>query len=179
MNLLISKNDLIEQCSVSINVDDKDANVAIKQAHNKLKAIFCRDFYNELLTQYEAGTLTADNTALMSYVIDYLVWEAYVSLTVVGSFSHTKSGFREHTDENSNPVDNNRIAMIKKNAEEQANLYRGEMMAFINENIDNYSTYKTSDCYTCQRTQPAFKISGAGSKDRYVPWYYRYPYNKP
>jgi len=177
MNLLVTKNDIVDNCALSENTDDRQINVAIVQAHNKLQAVLCRDFYEELKTQFLNSTLSTENTAIFPYVKNYLVWESYSSFIVVGSFNQTKAGFREHTDDNSQPVDNTRISMIKKNAEEQAQFYLGELRRFLHDNIGDYSTYQASNCYDCDPKKYSFKISGAGSKERPDPWFDQYPYN--
>jgi hypothetical protein len=174
MNLLINKNDLIEHCGLSGNTDDAKVNISIQQAHNKLQSILCRDFYNELKTEFLDGSLSTENqTFVDDYVKSFLVWEAYASFCIVGTFAQTKAGFREHTDENSSPVDNQRIDMIRNNAKEQSMFWHGEMMHFLVENIDNYATYKNSDCYDCREKKlPSFGISGAGKKKKeYYPTY--------
>jgi len=175
MNLLITKNDLIEHCGLSENTNDVKVNIAIQQAHNKLQSILCRDYYNELKTQFLAGSLTAENqTFLDDYVKFFLTWEAYASFCIVGTFAQTKAGFRQHTDENSTPVDNQRIDMIRNNAKEQSMFWHGEMMHFLMDNINDYATYKASDCYDCKEKKlPNFGISGAGKKrGEYSPTYF-------
>jgi len=168
MNLLITKNDLIENCALSENSADNKVNVAIQQAHNKLQAVLCRDFYEELRTQFLSDSLTVYNASLMSYVKMYLVWEAYSSFVVVGAFDQTKAGFRQHTDENSQVLNSGELNMLKKNAEEQALFWKGELVNYLYDNIDNYATFKGSNCY-CKKTTYNFKISGAGSKKK---WHY-------
>lgn len=166
MNLLITKNDLIEHCAMSENAPDVRVNVAIQQAHNRLQSILCREFFNELKDDFLDGSLSAKNTTFLdSYAKFYLIWEAYAAFCIVGTFAQTAAGFRQHTDDNSAPVDNQRIEMIRNNAKEQVKFWHAEMMHFLNENIDDYPTYKASNCYDCGVKLPGISISGAGKKE--------------
>lgn len=163
-SLLITKNDLITYCGIAEGSDDSRINMAITQAHNQLRALLCRDYCNYLIDHNDAGDLAGVHlTFLNEYVKFYLSWMAYSKFVILGSQAQTESGFREHTDDHSQPVTDIRLNAIKKNAEEQVLYYKGEMMYYINTNIDSFSLFKTSDCYE-KRIIKTFKISGAGRK---------------
>ena len=163
-NLLITKNNLIEHCGIASNADDASVNVAIVQAHNTLKSLICRDYYDFLISGNDAGSLTGYHLTLLNdYIEYYLTWLAYSKFILLGAQMNARAGFREHIEETSQPVTEARLNALRKNAEEQVMYYKAEMFFFINGNIAEFSLYKNSDCYDCTTKKESFKITGAGS----------------
>jgi hypothetical protein len=167
-NLLVTKNNLIEHCDLSENADDVRVNVAITQAHNQLRAVICRDYYDYLIAQYNANTLAGIHLTLANtYIEPYLSWLSYSKYCLIGSQENTKSGFREQVSENSQPVTEARLNAIRKNAEEQALFHQGEMLYYLKQNITLFTVYADSDCYKCKSMESTFKITGAGGLSYY------------
>ena len=163
-NLLVTKNDLIKLCALSGVADDARVNVCIQQAQNSLRAILCRDFFNELITEFTAGSYTGLNQTLVEdYIYPYLCWLAYEKYILIGSQDNTKAGFREHLDDNSQPVTDMRLKSLMKNAYEQAEFYKADLEKYLYDNADDFATWKASGCY-CLEPERTFKITGAGTK---------------
>jgi len=168
MNLLITKLDLIENCGISENTVDKKVNIAIQQAHNKLKRIICRELYAEILTEFENKSLSVKNQNLLEYIIPFLSWQTYSDFIFPASVDHTTAGFREHVGDNEQIVDTQRLNSIKKNAETQVEFWKGELLYYLKKNVDTYPLFKNSGCYDCGSESTSFKITGAGTKDEHI-----------
>ena len=160
-NQLITKNEIIKACALSSVADDSRVNVCIQQAMNRLRTVLCRDFFNELIVEFNAETYTGLNETLVEdYIRPYLSWLAYESYVLIGSQANTKAGFREHLDEDSQPVTDQRLKSIMKNAYEQSEFYRSLMLEYLYDNEDDFATWKASGCY-CLEPKSTFKITGA------------------
>ena len=160
-NQLITKNEIIKACALSKNADDSRVNVCIKQAMNRLRVVLCRDFFNELMTEFNTETYTGLNETLVEdYIRPYLSWLAYEIYTLIGAQANTKAGFREHLDEDSQPVTDQRLKSIMKNAYEQSEFYKSLMLEYLYDNEDDFATWKASGCY-CLEPKTTFKITGA------------------
>jgi len=55
---------LNEVCFLSLNEDDKKYQIHLEEAQEDLSDLLGAEFYEEIETQYDAGTLTTDNDAL-------------------------------------------------------------------------------------------------------------------
>ena len=163
-NQLITKNELIKICALSENADDSRVNVSIQQAQNALRALLCKDFFNELIAEFNAETYTGLNETLVeNYIRPFLSWLAYEKYCLIGSQSNTKAGFREHLDDDSQPVTDNRLKSIMKNAYEQSEFFKADLLDYMYENENSFPTWKSSGCY-CITPTSTFKITGAGTK---------------
>lgn len=161
---LITKNELIKLCALSQTADDARVNVCIQQAQNSLRAVLCRDFFNELITEFEAESYTGLNETLVEvYIRPYLSWLAYEKYVLIGSQANTKAGFREHLDDDSQPVTDQRLKSLMKNAYEQSEYHKRDMINYLYENENQFTTWKNSGCY-CMEQDITFKITGAGTK---------------
>lgn len=158
---LITKNEIIKACALSDVADDSRVNVCIQQAMNRLRAVICRDFFNELITEFNAKSYTGLNEILVKeFIRPYLSWLAYEKYVLIGSQANTKAGFREHLDDDSQPVTDQRLKSLMKNAYEQGEFYRSLMLEYLYDNEDEFLTWKASGCY-CLEPKSTFKITGA------------------
>ena len=162
-NLLITKNELIKICALTTTADDSRVNVCIQQAMNQLRPILCRDFYFELIAEFNAESYTGLNEILVeNYIRPFLSWLAYERYILLGSQSNTKSGFREHLDPDSQPITEERLKSLVKNAYQDTLFFKGLLLEYLYDNKDDFPTWKASGCY-CMETRSSFKITGAGS----------------
>ena len=160
-NQLITKNEIIKKCDLSKVADDSKVNVCIRQAMNSLRAVLCRDFFNELITEFNAETYTGLNETLVEdFIRPYLSWLAYEIYALLGQQTDTKAGFREHLDDDSQPVTDQRLKSLEKNAYGQSEFYKSLMLEYLYDNEDEFLTWKASGCY-CLEPKSTFKITGA------------------
>ncbi len=164
-NLLVTKNELIKICGIADVADDKTVNVSIQQAQNKdLRAILCIDFLNELIVEFNAESYTGLNETLVEdFIRPYLSWLAYEKFVLIGSQSNTKAGFREHLDDDSQPITEARLKSLMKNAYQNVIFYKGLLLEYLYDNETEFTTWRTSGCY-CLEPKNTFKITGIGKR---------------
>lgn len=159
-NQLITKNDIIKACALSDNADDGRINVCIGQSQNGLRVILCKDFYNQLITEFNNEAYTGLNETLVEdYIRPFLCWLAYEKYILIGSQANTKAGFREHLEDNSQPVTDQRLKSLMKNAYEQSEFYKSLLKEYLYDNENSFATWKASGCY-CIEPKRTFKITG-------------------
>lgn len=114
-----------------------------------LKPVLC-DLFDEIKTQYLAGTLTAENTALLPYIqrilAEYTMIEAIPDINII----HDSDGFKVIENPHSSVISQqalaNMIQQLNTKAETNSAQFKIELENFIYANLDDYPTYKDSDC---------------------------------
>ena len=145
MSKLITYAFLRAECDISSNIEDKVLDNPIKQAQETLRMILSEAFYAQIVSQFDAKTLSAANTALITpYLKQYIAWQAYEFWLVKANFNATRSGIRVHTDESSTIASSEDMATLLRDAKQKSAFYKGLMMTFLNNNASNYALYTTS-----------------------------------
>lgn len=169
MTHLIDENDLRNECGLAqISNDDKryKVHLHIRAAHRKLEKTICYDFYNELITQFDSNTLTAENELFLERAKPYLCWLAYSRYAATSHIFDTDAGLSTYLGEDSEIADVSAVNSVVKMAEAEAMYYEVDMLNFLVDNIIDYPTYDASDCNECNDDKDSaysFSISGAGS----------------
>tara|TARA_R110000744_G_scaffold89619_2_gene174198 strand:+ start:8452 stop:8988 length:537 start_codon:yes stop_codon:yes gene_type:complete len=104
-----------------------------------------REFYEELVIQYNTASLTAANSTLYDdYLERVLCW--FVKLEAMNEIHNnvTSSGVMTNIDDYSTKVSPAEFALMKNDVERKANLFLQDMLDFLNDSvvINNYPTYK-------------------------------------
>jgi len=141
----------------------KKLNASIEFAHRKLKAILCDELYDDMITAYNGGTPTADETALYPYCVDYLVWESYKAYLGFAQYTDTDAGVRVFTENTSIEAKPYNIQQLEGNAEQFVMVYKTELETFLLLNNTDYPTWNESSCNCHKKRRTTFGISGAGS----------------
>ena len=149
MNKLITYAYFREETDVSQNVDDKVLDNPIKRAQSTLKFLLGTAFYNEIETQFLAGTLTTANDALFDpYIKKFLAWQAYEHYATRANIYESRTGFRQFRDDNSDIASPDIMANIIREAKQWTQFYKGEMLTFIKQeqriDTSKYPLYR--DC---------------------------------
>lgn len=162
---LIPMSYLNEACFMSLNTDDKKYRMVLKMAQDYLKDVLGREFFDEIMAQYTANTLTSDNSTLYEdYIKDYLAWQTYFYYMKFANVDATPTGVRTFTDANSSIADDVKMYSLEKNILDRANFYKFNLINFINESQSNdsgkYPLYE-SKC----RGEMSFAITSISSCD--------------
>lgn len=130
-----------EICLISDNIDQKKIRTALEMAQEDLEDVLKREFYEQVKSQYEADTLTDDNTSLYDpYIKKYLAWQANFYYIGKAQFDSTATGFRNFTDENSTLISDVNLYAQEKKIRERADRHKSKMINFLNEAQANDST---------------------------------------
>ena len=106
-----------------------------------LKPFLSTDFYNEILTQVEAETLTSDNSTLLNDWIKpmlsyYIVYDSFPSIRA----NITSKGIMVNQSETSTAASNGESANLRQNYLSMAERWKKDTKEFINDVQDDDSS---------------------------------------
>lgn len=132
MTNLIPLSYLNDACFLSLNVDDKKYQMVLEISQDKLKSLLGGQFYDQIVSQYSAGTLSADNDALYEgYIKKFLAWQTYFNYVGFANNDATPTGIRKFIDANSEVLSGVEMYAFEKKINEKVNFYKGEMINFL------------------------------------------------
>ena len=162
LDKLITYAYLKEECDLPQNIQDQDLEHKIYRAQETLRMLMGDEFYQDFLTKYKANTLTEVYNQLYPYIKQYVAWQAHEFWLVKANFNATRSGIRVHSEENSVAATDTQMAMLHRDAKQQAQYYKKLLVDFMNGNYVNYPLYE-NNCRV-NLTGNSFHISAVKNK---------------
>lgn len=142
LDKLITYAYLKEECDLPQNIDDADLEKKIYRAQEMLRMLMRDEFYRDFLTNYKNGTMSAVYSALLDpYIKQFVAWQAYEFYSKQANFKPTRSGFRVHTEANSEPASDAQMGGIIKDANQTAQYYKTLMHDYLNGHSSDYPLY--------------------------------------
>lgn len=135
---------LKEEVDLPQNLPDQELEHPIYRSQEMLRMLMGDEFYKDFLSNYLGSTFSAIYTNLYAYVKKFVAWQSYEFYTVKANFKPTRSGFRVHSEENSVAASDLQMAMIIKDAKQQAQYYKTQLVDFLNGNASVYTLYDRS-----------------------------------
>jgi hypothetical protein len=156
---------LNEACFLSLNTDDKKYRMCLKMAQEYLSdKVLGSEFYEQIDSQYAAGSLSADNGILYErYLKDFLAWRTYYMYLKFSQDDSTPTGFREHTDENSSLLTDVKMYSKEKNVVAQSKVYEYRITSYI-KNERSKDSSKFPLWYDNCKPQSSFCITAIDKK---------------
>ena len=134
------------------SMDDGEIFPYITDAADKyLVPFISQAYYDELVTEYNADTVSANNSNVIEYIRKasayYGLYEAAPFINIqVGS-----GGMRQAQNDNSTPLRQWEFNMGRQSAIQKADMYLDKALAIMEATPDNYTTWKATDAYTVHR----------------------------
>jgi hypothetical protein len=169
MTDLIPLEYLNEACFLSLNLDEKKYRMCLKMAQEYLSdKILGERLYEQIETQYKAGSLSTDNGNLYEkYIKDFLAWRTYYNYLKFSQDDATPTGFRNFNDENSSLLTDVQMYSKEKNVIAQCKVYEGRITSYIRLQKSKDST-KFPLWYDNCKPQNSFCISAIDGKSNTV-----------
>lgn len=145
LDKLITYAYLKEETDLPQNLTDQEIEHAIYRGQEMLRMLMCDEFYKDFLTNYKANTLSSPYELLFPYIKQFVAWQAKEFWLVSCNFKPTRSGIRVHTEENSVVATDLQMAMLIKDAKQQAQYYKKLLVDFMEGNRTTYNLY-CGDC---------------------------------
>lgn len=160
--LLINQQDFEGYADISSNIDSKYLEPHIRAAQETtIKSILCSDFYDEILDQYENDSLTTENETILPYIQKCLIFYAYEGYLLYSQIRSTPHGMVQKRSDESDQISEKRLGELLNNAREKAKFYEGELREFLEDNEDNYPTWRDDDCNCSNEGFSGFWITKA------------------
>lgn len=144
LDKLITYAYLREQVDISQNIPDEELEHPIFRGQEMVRMLMGDEFYQDFLTNYRNNTLSTAYLALYPYIKQFVAWQSYQFWSVKANFKPTRSGFRVHTEANSQPASDAQLAIIIKDAKLQAEYYKTLMVDFLKGHASDYPLYYDS-----------------------------------
>lgn len=138
--------------------------MCLKLSQQDLYDLLGGEFYQEIETQVDEDSLSADNDSLYTdYIKSYLAWQTTFHYTKFSQSDATPTGFRQFVDENSTILEDVKLYSLEKNILNVVNRYRDRMINFLklekSKDSTKYPKY-SNDC----KTVYSFAISAVDKK---------------
>lgn len=153
-----------DELDIPTNVPDQEFDKPITRAQEVLRMLIGDEFYQDFQTNYQANTLSASYTTLFPYIKQFLAWEAGEKWTLRANYKATRSGFRVHTEENSQVASDQAMAAIFRDAKAQSQFYKNILIGYLDNHSTEYELYNQG-CHN-KNVGNSFKISAVKNKHR-------------
>ena len=163
MTKLINYQYLRLEVDISQNVPDKELDNPIKRAQEMLEMLIGDDLYAEIVSEFDANSLSAANTTLFNYIKKFLAWQAYQFWLPKANFKDTRSGFRVMREDNSDAATEKDMATLIRDIKMWAQTQKEKLVQFLDDNCSTYPLYECN-CGKNKRTGTGFHITSVGKK---------------
>jgi hypothetical protein len=173
--LFINQEDFKDSVELSENVLSKFIVPNIASVQDRyIKKVICKDFYDELIVQVENSSLTTANATLMDdYIKPAMVFRAYARYLATANVYSTPAGFRKFREDNSDAAEAADMSAFLNQANSDATYYERELYEFLENNLDDYPTYRDECKCSNIKALSNFKITAIGNG------YKKDPYKNP
>lgn len=136
MRYFINKSDYLGYVDVSQNIEEKYLEPAWRLAQIiDIKNAMCEALYNEFYTQFDSGTLSYANAALLPYVKDAMIFVSYHRfLSTSAQIKNTPFGLVKKLSQDSEPATRTEVSDMINMAKSDANHFMGELMKYLKDN---------------------------------------------
>ncbi len=143
--MLVTKQEVIANAYSNSSIDEsifKDLYIDIaEQTH--VRPALGQDLFDEIVSQNDAGTLTALNTTLLAdFIKPSLYFYVKFEVTYENGIQTASLGVRENLDDFSTEVSFAKLAAYRRETFRQATLLKDKMIRFLDENSDDYPLFK-------------------------------------
>jgi hypothetical protein len=152
---------------VSESVDDKTIEPKLKVAHDRLKFIIGRKFYDQLVSQYP-NNFSSDNSAFYDpQVKEFLAWTAYSFYIPKANIYETRTGLRVFKEANSDAASDKQVAALISLANENAEFYKGALVNFLIEQqtLDSTKYPLYTEKWPSNKFTTSFNITAIRGRD--------------
>ncbi|HZI25021.1 MAG TPA: hypothetical protein VFD46_08090 [Chryseolinea sp.] len=155
------------ETDISQNVDDKFLDNPIKRAQDQVLFMLGNAFYAEILSQYEANTLTTDNQAFYDpYIKKFMAWQAYEYWLTKANVMETRTGIRAFVEEGSEIASDATMGSLLRMTKQWTQYYKGELLSFLqNAQTNNSSIYPLYDRSCKNQLSGGFHITAISKRD--------------
>lgn len=138
--LLVSADKLTSLTSISPNLDAHTLRPNVIYAQTQVQQILGDLQYNELCNKIDAGTaLTANETELMSYIQNFLIWQAAFETTLSMYMKMVNNGVTTGTDgDGRRSVAIEELKFLRSMLISRAETYRHQLQEYIRINLGDF-----------------------------------------
>ena len=142
MVYFVSENYLKTIGIITDNVDVTDFSPLVQFASKAfVKRQIGSYFFDDLLTKYNAQTLSADEELVVERMQLAIAWRACANAGITLTYQLKNKGYQKQSDDNSESVELNEATFMYSHYIQQALYFETELATFLNDNKDDYANY--------------------------------------
>lgn len=145
MIYFITENYLKTQTVLTDNVDVTDFAPLVQFAAKAfVKPAIGSYFFDDLLTKYNAKTLSADETLVVEKMQPAIAWRALAHSVITLTYQLKNKGIQKQNDDNAEAVELKEVTFLYDHYVQQAILFQTELKTYLNDNKDSYPNYTST-----------------------------------
>jgi len=168
---ILSQSDFTSKADLPSNIKESRFNASAMIVQEKfLPFVLCKETYEEFIDQWNDGGesyLDQKYQDLLPYVKNYLIFKTYQRLVTLGNFINTVSGQRVIQTDIDREVTSAEKAIIVKQADEDADFYRDDLLNYLEDNKDVFPLWKKSKCFCDRYSKGISNLRFSDNKRRY------------
>lgn len=143
MIYFVNEQYLKDKTHITQNVDASDLSPFLQLASETyLLPILGYNFYNDILTKYNANTLSPEEEELVTFITPVVAFYAAYDAIPNLSFRVANKGIQTQNGEYSNSGTIEMIDYVRKNVLKFAKMYHTNLTKYLSENCDKFPKYK-------------------------------------
>lgn len=145
MIYFVTQTYLVDETPITANVDVTDITPWLKTASEMgIQPILGRYFYNDLLTKYNAQTLTADEILVVELIQPAIAWRAASEAVYGLTYQLKNKGLQTQNGDNSESVELSDVQFGMSHYLQKAGFYEDLLIKYLKENKDLYPNFITT-----------------------------------
>ena len=142
MKYFITENYLKTQTPITANCDVNDIVPYIKtQSDLRVQPILGTYFYNDMLTKYNAQTLSPDEEILLTYIQPIVAWRSAEDAVFGLSYQLKNKGLQLQNGDYSNSVSQNEVAFAQDHYGQKASFYEARLVNYLHIERDLFPNF--------------------------------------
>lgn len=146
----VTDNYLKTKMPITRNVASHDISLFVEQAGlSFVQPILGRYFYNDLLTKYNAQTLSADETILVEKMQPAIGWRTTYDCVIALTYQLKNKGLQKQSGDDSESVEMAEVGFVGSHYVQKAELFENILRKYIKKNKDLFPVYTSTlnnDC---------------------------------
>lgn len=152
MIYFITETYLKKKTPITNNVDVNDITPFIPtQSEMRVQPIMGTFFYNDILTKYNAQTLTPDEEELVTKIQPVVAWRSAEDAVFNLTYQLKNKGIQKQNGDNSQSVDKGEMVFSMEHYSQKAEFYEKRLFKYLQINKDKFPVYtsdENNDCMT-------------------------------
>jgi hypothetical protein len=136
---------------ITRNVASHDITLFVEQAGlSFVQPILGRYFYNDLLTKYNAQTLSANETILVEKMQPAIGWRSTYDCVIALTYQLKNKGLQKQNGDNSEAVEMAEVGFVGKHYVQKAELFENLLRKYLRKNKDLFPVYTSAENNDCE-----------------------------
>lgn len=145
MIYFITENYIKVQTPITRNVDVNEVTPFVKGCSDqRIQPILGTYFYNDLLTKYNAQTLSADETTLVEKIQPCIAWYSASEAVLALSYQLKNKGIQKQNGDFSESVGKDEVLLMYDHYAQKAAFYEQRIRIYLKDNSDLFANYTST-----------------------------------